>query len=96
MILLRDALSAACLAAAALCALISAIGIARSRNNFAALHCSSAAAVLVPLLAMLAVFIRIPAGQPTLQMLIVTVILLAGAPITSHLIGMAEYRRKPR
>ena len=94
--IIRDVASAAFLALAALAGTIAAIGLVRSRNNFAALHCTGAAAVLVPLLSLVGLTIRIPAGQPTIQMLLVTAILLAGAPITSHVIGMAEYRRKPR
>jgi multisubunit Na+/H+ antiporter MnhG subunit len=94
--LVIDIATAAILALASLAATIAALGVATSRNNFAAIHCSSAAAILTPLLALIAVVIRVPLGQPTLQMLLVTVALLAGAPVTSHVIGMAEHRRKLR
>lgn len=94
--LVIDVATAALLALAALAATIAAVGIAKSHNNFAALHCSSAASILVPPLALIAVMIEVPLGQPTLQMLFVVAALLAGAPVTSHVIGMAEYRRKPR
>ncbi|HET7814845.1 MAG TPA: monovalent cation/H(+) antiporter subunit G [Candidatus Baltobacteraceae bacterium] len=91
-----DIATAAILALAAAASTLAAVGVAKSRNNFAAIHCSSAAAILTPPLALIAVIIQVPLGQPTLQMLLVTVTLLIGAPITSHIIGMAEYRRKPR
>lgn len=91
-----DLACALLLAFAALAALIAAAGVLRSRNTFAALHCSAAAAILVPILALLAVIVRAPLGQPTLQMLVVALVLIAGAPVTSHVIGMAEYRRRPR
>lgn len=94
--IVRDVTSTIFLAAAALAALIASIGVVRSKNNFAALHCSSAAAILVPVLSLIGLVIRIPAGQPTIQMLLVAAILLAGAPVTSHVIGSAEYRRKPQ
>lgn len=94
--LVIDLATAALLALAAVAATIAAIGVAKARNNFAAIHCSSAAAILVPPLALIAVVIQVPLGQPTLQMLVVVATLLAGAPVTSHIIGMAEYRRKER
>lgn len=92
----RQIAAAAVLAAAALFATISALGVLRSRNNFAALHCAGVTNVLAPLLAMVAVLIEVPAGQATVKMAVVTVALLVGGPITSHAIAVAEYRRKGR
>lgn len=93
---LRHILAAAVLAVAALFAIISMIGVLRSKNNFAALHCAGVTNVMVPLLAMVAVLIEIPAGQATVKMAVLTVILLMGGPVTSHAIAVAEYRRKSR
>ncbi len=92
----RQVATAVVLLLAALVALISVLGILRSKNNFAALHCSGMTNVLLPILCMIAVLIEIPAGQSTVKMAVVTVVLLMGGPITSHAIAVAEYRRKPR
>jgi multisubunit Na+/H+ antiporter MnhG subunit len=92
----RQIAIAVLLFAATVFALISAIGVLRSKNNLAALHCAGVTNVLVPVLAMAAVLVDIPAGQSTVKMAVLTVVLLAGGPIVSHAIAVAEYRRKPR
>lgn len=94
--IVRHILAAVMLAIAAVFAIISMLGVLRSKNNFAALHCAGVTNVMVPLLAMAAVLIDIPAGQATVKMAVLTVILLMGGPITSHAIAVAEYRRKSR
>lgn len=93
---MRQIVIAALLALAALCASVAAVGVLRSRNNFAALHCAAAGSILAPVFAFAAVIVRVPAGQPTLQMLIVFLAIIAGGPISSHAIAVAEYRRRPK
>jgi multisubunit Na+/H+ antiporter MnhG subunit len=92
----REIAMAALLFLAMLFGLVSAIGVLRSKNNMAALHCAGVTNVLVPLLVMAAVLVDIPAGQATVKMAVLTVVLLTGAPIVSHAIAVAEYRRNPR
>jgi len=92
----RHILAAIVLGIAAAFGIVSMLGVLRSKNNFAALHCAGVTNVMLPLLAMVAVLIEIPAGQATVKMAVLTVILLMGGPITSHAIAVAEYRRKSR
>lgn len=92
----RHVLAAIVLGIAAVFGIISMLGVLRSKNNFAALHCAGVTNVMLPLLAMVAVLLEIPAGQATVKMAVLTVILLMGGPITSHAIAVAEYHRKPR
>jgi multicomponent Na+:H+ antiporter subunit G len=77
-------------------ALLAALGVVRSKNNLAALHCAGVLNVMAPPLALLAVLVSTGLGMSSLKMLVVTVVLLLGAPITSHAIAVAEHRRKPR
>lgn len=92
----REILAAIVLFIGAGFAVISAIGVYRSKNNFAALHCAGVTNVMLPILALIAVILIVPAGQPTVKMAVLFVILMMGGPITSHAIGVAEYRRKSR
>lgn len=93
---LREAAAAALLVLAALFAVISGLGIMRSRNNFAALHALGVTSVLLPLFALLAVVVATGFGQSSIQMLVLFAILTGGAPIASHALAVAERRRKPR
>jgi monovalent cation/proton antiporter MnhG/PhaG subunit len=77
-------------------ALLATLGVLRSKNNFAALHCVGVLNVMAPPLALLAVLVSTGLGMSSLKMLVVTVVILLGAPITSHAIAVAEHRRKPR
>lgn len=92
----REILAAFVLFVAAAFAVISVLGVYRSKNNFAALHCAGVANVMLPILSLIAVILVVPAGQPTVKMAVLTVVLLMGGPITSHAIAVAEYRRKSR
>ena len=76
--------------------LIAALGIVRSKNNFAALHCAGMANVLAPLLVFVAVVLATGFGQSAIKMFVLLAVLWAGAPILSHALGVAERRRKPR
>ncbi len=92
----RQIAVAVVLAVAALFTIVAAVGVVRSKNNLAALHCAGVANVLAPILAMIAVLIDIPAGQSTVKMAVLTVVLMIGAPVTTHAIAVAEHRRNPR
>lgn len=93
--MVRQVALAAFLFAGMAFALIAITGVLRSKNNLAALHCAAVGNVLLPIFAMIAVLIDIPAGQATVKMAVLTIVLLAGGPITSHAIAVAEYRRNP-
>lgn len=92
----RHFATGAILLIAALFALIAALGIARSKNNYAALHCVGVLNVLVPPLALIAVLVATGLGMSSLKMLVLSVVLVAGGPVATHAIAIAEHRRKPR
>lgn len=81
---------------AALFALLGGIGILRSRNNLAALHCLGLAGVTLPVLTLVAVVAVTGFGVSALKTLAFSIVLLLGAPIGSHAIALAEHRRRPR
>ncbi len=81
--------------AAMLFALLSALGILRSKNNLAALHCLSVTSVTLPLLTMIAVLIDVGVGVSAVKTVSFIVILLLGGPITAHAIAVADHRRRP-
>jgi monovalent cation/proton antiporter MnhG/PhaG subunit len=76
--------------------LLGAIGILRSKNNFAALHCLGLAGVTLPVLTLVGVVMVTGFGVSALKTLAFAIVLLLGAPIGSHAIAVAEHRRKPR
>ncbi len=92
----RHIITAIILFVAMFFALLAALGAARSKNNFAALHCVGVLNVLVPPLTLLAVLVSTGIGMSSLKMLVLTVIIVLGGPIGSHAIAVAEHRRKPR
>ena len=77
-------------------ALISAIGIVRSRNNFAALHCAGVTTVTLPLLLIAAVFVESGFGVPAVKAVTLAVIFLLGGPVSAHAIAVAVHRRRPQ
>lgn len=76
-------------------ALLSALGIVRSKNNLAALHCLGVTSVTLPVLTMIAVLIDVGVGVSAVKTFSFMVILLLGGPITAHAIALTEHRRKP-
>ena len=76
-------------------ALLSALGILRSKNNLAALHCLGVTSVTLPLLTIVAVLIDAGVGVSAVKTVSFIVILLLGGPITGHAIALTEYRRRP-
>jgi multisubunit Na+/H+ antiporter MnhG subunit len=90
-------IATACILFAAMCfLLLSAIGILKSKNSLAALHCAGVSNVLIPPLTTIAVVVDVGFGSAAVKMAVLMVVLLFGAPITSHAIGVAEHRRNPR
>ncbi|HKU68571.1 MAG TPA: monovalent cation/H(+) antiporter subunit G [Candidatus Baltobacteraceae bacterium] len=77
-------------------ALLSALGILRSKNNLAALHALGVTSVTLPLLTMIAVLIDTGVGVSAVKTVSFIVILLLGGPITGHAIALTEHRRTPR
>jgi multisubunit Na+/H+ antiporter MnhG subunit len=77
-------------------ALLSALGIVRSKNNLAALHCLGVTSVTLPILTFVAVLIDVGVGVSAVKTFSFIVILLLGGPITGHAIALTEHRRTPR
>lgn len=77
-------------------ALLSALGILRSKNNLAALHCLGVTSVTLPILTIIAVLIDVGVGVSAVKTVSFIVIVLLGGPITAHAIALAEYHRTPR
>jgi len=80
---------------AAAFALLSALGILRSENNLAALHCLGVTSVTLPILTIVAVLVDVGVGVSAVKTLSFIVILLLGGPITGHAIALTEQRRTP-
>ena len=76
-------------------ALLSALGIVRSKNNLAALHCLGVTSVMLPILTMIAVLIDVGVGVSAVKTVSLVVVLLLGGPITGHAIALTEHRRTP-
>jgi multisubunit Na+/H+ antiporter MnhG subunit len=76
-------------------ALLSALGIVRSKNNLAALHCLGVTSVTLPILTIIAVLIDVGVGVSAVKTISFIVILLLGGPITGHAIALTDYRRRP-
>lgn len=76
-------------------ALLSALGILRSKNNLAALHCLGVTSVTLPILTIVAVLVDVGAGVSAVKTVSFIVILLLGGPITGHAIALTEHRRTP-
>jgi multisubunit Na+/H+ antiporter MnhG subunit len=76
-------------------ALLSVLGVLRSRNNLAALHCLGVTSVTLPILTIVAVLILVGIGVSAVKTVSFIVILLLGGPITGHAIALTEYRRRP-
>lgn len=91
----RQVATAVILFVAAIFALLSALGILRSKNNFAALHCLGVSSVLLAPLTMIAVLVDVGAGVSAVKTVCFMVIVLMGGPVTSHALAVAERRRKP-
>ena len=94
--IVRQTIAAAVLAAVAALALLSALGMLRSKNNLAALHCLGITSVSLPFLTVTAVLVSVGFGVSAIKTLCFAVILLVGAPVCSHAIAVAEHRRKPQ
>ena len=92
----RQIATLAVLAVAMIFALLSALGILRSKNNLAAIHCLAVTNVTLPVLTMIAVLIDVGVGVSAVKTVSFRVIVLLGGPITSHAIAVAEHRRNPR
>jgi multisubunit Na+/H+ antiporter MnhG subunit len=75
--------------------LLSALGIVRSKNNLAALHCLGVTSVTLPILTLIAVLIDVGVGVAAVKTVSLIVVLLLGGPITGHAIALTEHRRTP-
>lgn len=76
-------------------ALLSALGILRSKNNLAALHALGVTSVTLPVLTLIAVLIDVGIGVSAVKTVSFIVIVLLSGPITGHVIALTEYRRRP-
>lgn len=92
----RQLATAVILLIAAIFALLSALGILRSKNNLAAIHCLGVSSVMLAPLTMIAVMVDVGIGVSAVKTVCFMVILLLGGPITAHAIAVAERRRHLR
>jgi multisubunit Na+/H+ antiporter MnhG subunit len=92
----RQILACVLVGTAVVFALLSAIGILRSRNNLAALHCLGITSVTLPVLTLFAAVAVTGFGVSALKTLSFAIVLLLSGPIGSHAIGIAEHRRRMR
>jgi multisubunit Na+/H+ antiporter MnhG subunit len=92
----RHIATAVLLLLAMLFALLATLGVVRSKNNFAALHCVGVLNVLVPPVVLVAVLVDTGFGFSSLKTLVLAAIVMLGGPLSSHAIAVAEHRRKPR
>lgn len=83
------------LSIAAIFAMLSALGILRSKNNLAAIHCLGVTSVMLPVLTMVAVLVDVGVGVAAVKTASFVVVLLLGGPITAHAIALTEHRRTP-
>jgi multisubunit Na+/H+ antiporter MnhG subunit len=91
----RQIAAGAILLVAMIFALLSALGILRSKNNLAALHCLGVTSVTLPILTLVSVLIDVGIGVSAVKTISFIVILLLGGPITGHAIALTDYRRRP-
>ncbi|HLI95119.1 MAG TPA: monovalent cation/H(+) antiporter subunit G [Candidatus Baltobacteraceae bacterium] len=91
----RQIASGVILFAAFMFALLSVLGILRSKNNLAALHCLGVTSVTLPILTMVAVLVDVGVGVSAVKTFSFIVILLLGGPVTGHAIALTDYRRRP-
>jgi len=91
----RQIATAVILFVAMMFALLSALGIVRSKNNLAALHCLGVTSVTLPILTLIGVLVDAGVGVSAVKTVSFIVILLLGGPITAHAIALTEHRRTP-
>lgn len=91
----RQVATAVILFVAMIFALLSALGILRSKTNLAALHCLGVSSVMLAPLTMIAVMVDVGIGVSAVKTICFMAIVLLGGPITSHAMAVAERRRKP-
>lgn len=91
----RQIATAVILFVAMIFALLSALGVLRSKNNLAALHCLGVTSVTLPILTIIGVLVDVGIGVSAVKTVSFIVILLLGGPITAHAIALTEHRRTP-
>jgi multicomponent Na+:H+ antiporter subunit G len=92
--MVREIITASLLVISAFFALVSALGIARSENNFAALHALGVAGVAVPVLVLIAIPVDVGFGVSLAKGTVLAVLLIVGSPVASHAIAVAQRRRR--
>ena len=92
----RHAVTALVLVVAAAFAMLSALGIVRSKNALAALHALGVASVMLPPLVMLAVLVDTGLGVSSVKTICFVTVLLLGGPISSHAVAVAAHRRRTK
>jgi monovalent cation/proton antiporter MnhG/PhaG subunit len=85
----RSIVEAAFLALAALCGLVAAGGMLRSRGTYAALHCANLGNVTVPVFVFFAVIVAKSWSEAAVKAGIYALIGLIGGPIMTHAIARA-------
>lgn len=75
-------------------ATIGALGMLRSRSNFAALHCLGVAGIALPLAVLAAVLVVTGFGVSSVKTLCFVVIVVLTSPVATHAIALAQRRRR--
>ncbi len=74
-------------------ALLSAIGLFRSRDALAAIHCASLASMVVPVMLLIAVAAAKLDAEATVKTVILAAVVVTTGPIASHALARAIYVR---
>jgi multisubunit Na+/H+ antiporter MnhG subunit len=90
---LRTIFEAAALAVMLLGALLSLMGLLRSRDAMAAIHCASFACITVPVPFAIAVAIGKLGSEATVKAVVLLAIVLASGPIASHALARSVWVR---
>lgn len=76
--------------------LLSIVGLLRSRDALAAVHCVSLAGVAVPVLLLAAVAVAQLDAEATVKAFVICAISLISSPIAGHALGRAIFLRSER
>lgn len=92
---IADVTSAACLLAGTFLSLAAAVGMIRFPDLFSRMHAATKPQVLGMLFILLGIGLRLRSPEVIGVLLLVAVFQLLTAPVSSHMVGRAAYRRGP-
>jgi monovalent cation/proton antiporter MnhG/PhaG subunit len=92
----RVAVEAILLCSMLAAALLSAIGLIRSKDALVAIHCASLTSIAVPVLLVAAVAVAKLGSESTVKTVVICVVALVTSPICSHALARAVFLRSER